>query len=49
MKNTVKKLNAIIHEANAIQTIRDLKLMIEFNERIIKALVNLKTTLNFIS
>ena len=49
MKNTMKKLNAITHEVNAIQTIRDLKLMIKLNERIIKALVNLKTTLNFIS
>ena len=49
MKNTIKKLNAITHEANAIQTIRDLKLMIKFNERIIKALVNLKAISNFIS
>ena len=49
MKGTMKKLNAIIHEVNAIQTIQDLKLMIKFDERIIKAFVNSKTTLNFIS
>ena len=48
MKNTMRKLNAITHEANAIQTIRGLKLIIKFNERIIKALVNLKVILNFI-
>ena len=48
MKNTMKELNAIIHETNAIQIIRDLKLMIKFDERIIKALVNSKITLNFI-
>ena len=49
MKNTMRKLNAIIHEINAIQTIQDLKLMIKFNEQIIEAFINLKTTLNFIS
>ena len=48
MKSTMRKLNAIIHEANAIQAIRGLKLMIEFNERIIKTLINSKATSNFI-
>ena len=48
MKNTIKELNVIIHEANAIQTIQGLKLMIKFETRIIKAFVNLKITSNFI-
>ena len=48
MKNTMKELNALIHEINAIQTIRDLKLMIKLNERIIETLVNSKITSNFI-
>ena len=49
MKDTMKELNAITHEVNAIQMIRDFKLMIKLSERIIKALVNLKATSNFIS
>ena len=49
LKNIMKKLNAIAHEINAIQTIQDLKLMIKFNEKILKILVNLKVTSNFIS
>ena len=49
MKNTMRELNAITHEVNVIQAIRGLKLMIKLNERIIKALVNLKATLNFIT
>ena len=49
MKNIMKELNAIIHEINAIQIIRGLKLMIEFDERIIEAFKNLKITLNFVS
>ena len=44
----MRKLNAIIHEANAIQIIQDLKLKINFDEKIIEALVNLKITSNFI-
>ena len=48
MKSTMKELNAITHETNAIQTIRDLKLMIKLNERIIKTFVNSKMTSNFI-
>ena len=48
IKNTMRKLNAITHEANAIQIIRGLKLIIKLNEQIIKAFVNLKATSNFI-
>ena len=48
MKNIIKELNAIIHEINTIQTIQGLRLMIEFEEKIIKALVNLKITSNFV-
>ena len=44
----MRELNAITHEANAIQAIRELKLMIKFNEKIIKAFVNSKITSNFI-
>ena len=32
MKNTMKKLNAIIHETYVIQIIQNLKLIIKFNE-----------------
>ena len=48
MKSTMKKLNVITHEVNVIHIVRDLKLMIKINEKIIKALVNLRITLNFI-
>ena len=33
MKNIMKKLNAIAHEANAIQIVQDLKLMIKINKK----------------
>ena len=48
MKDTMRELNIITHEANAIRTIRGLKLTIELNEKIVEALINLKVTSNFI-
>ena len=48
MKNTMRKLNAIAHKANAMQIVRDLKLMIKINEKIIKTFVNSKVISNFI-
>ena len=48
MKNTMKKLNAIAHEANAIQIVRDLKLIIEINKKIIEAFVYFEIISNFV-
>ena len=48
MKSTMKELNAIIHEVNAIQIVRGLKLIIKINKKIIEAFVNLKIISNFI-
>ena len=49
MKNTMKKLNAIIHETkcNVIQIIRNLKLKIKVNKKFFEALVNSRIFLNF--
>ena len=50
MKNTMKKLNIIIHEkkCNTIQIIRSLKTKIKINEKIFEIFINSKVILNFI-
>ena len=51
MKNTMRKLNVIIHEkeCNTIRTIRDLNTKVEINEKTFEILVNSKIILNFMS